>query len=50
MAMKELEYPFNPEYLIKKKKSIKKALLSEQAERIKRRIAVLGGVQRAMSG
>lgn len=41
--MKELEYPFDAEYILKKKKSIKKALLSENAVSMKKRIAVLGG-------
>ena len=41
--MKELEYPFDAGYLINKKKSIKKALLSEETPRIKKKIAVLGG-------
>lgn len=42
--MKELEYPFDSEYILKKKKSIKKQLLAEGEGRfIKKRIAVLGG-------
>ena len=47
--MKELEYPFNAEYILKKRKSLKKELsaqngvaLNEQA-RISKRIAILGG-------
>lgn len=42
--MKELEYPFNAEYILKKRKAVKRELLtqSEQA-RIEKRIAVLGG-------
>ncbi len=42
--MKELEYPFNPEYILKKRKSIKKRLINEEnTNRISKRIAVLGG-------
>lgn len=41
--MRELEYPFDGEYLLKKSKSIKKTLLADDASRIQKRIAVLGG-------
>lgn len=41
--MKELEYPFDSEYIIKKRKSIKRALLSDGSNRLKKKIAVLGG-------
>lgn len=42
--MKELEYPFWPEYILKKRKSIKKRLLGEDGQgRITKRIAILGG-------
>lgn len=41
--MKELEYPFDSEYILKKSKSIRKALLADGRERIHKRIAVLGG-------
>lgn len=41
--MKELEYPFDNSYILKKKKSIKRELLSSDAQRLKKRIAVLGG-------
>ena len=42
--MKELEYPFNSEYILKKRKSIKKSLINEEnTKRILKRIAVLGG-------
>lgn len=43
--MKELEYPFNGEYILKKRKAIKRALLGELAERkcLSKRIAILGG-------
>ena len=41
--MKELEYPFDPRYLIKKKRSIKRQLLSADTKYIDKKIAVLGG-------
>ena len=41
--MKELEYPFDNSYIMKKSKSIKKALLADGSDRIKKKIAVLGG-------
>lgn len=41
--MRELEYPFDSEYILKKAKSIKKALLADGSKRISKRIAVLGG-------
>lgn len=41
--MKELEYPFNSEYIIKKRKSIKRKLLSDGTTRLKKKIAVFGG-------
>ncbi len=41
--MKELQYPFDSAYILKKKKSIKKALLADGAARIEKKIAVLGG-------
>ena len=42
--MKELEYPFNAEYILKKRKSIKKSLINEaDTKRISKRIAILGG-------
>ncbi len=42
--MEELTYPFNPELLLKKKKSIKKQLLVDGTERLEKKIAILGGV------
>ena len=36
-------YPFDSGYIIKKQRSLKKALLSDGRERIKKKIAVLGG-------
>lgn len=41
--MKELQYPFDSEYIIKKRKSIKRALLSDGSSRLKKKIAVFGG-------
>ena len=43
--MKELEYPFNAEEIIKKKKSIKRELLSDRNRTfLEKKIAILGGV------
>ena len=41
--MRELEYPFDGEYILKKSKHIKKELLADESVRIKKKIAVLGG-------
>ncbi len=41
--MQELQYPFNSEYILKKAKSIKRALQAEKVSRIPKKIAVLGG-------
>ncbi len=41
--MQELEYPFDSEYILKKAKSIKKALLADGTNRMPKKIAVLGG-------
>lgn len=41
--VRELEYPFDNEYILKKAKSLKKALLNEDTKRIQKKIAVLGG-------
>ena len=41
--MRELEYPFDGELILKKAKSIKKTLLADGSRRISKRIAVLGG-------
>lgn len=43
LMLKELEYPFDNDYILKKKKSIKRQLLSDGTSRIKKRVAVLGG-------
>lgn len=45
MEIPELTYPFNAEYLLKKKKKLKRAMLSdENVVFIDKRIAILGGV------
>jgi FkbH-like protein len=41
--MKELEYPFDSDYILKKKKSLKKALLEENTGFSDKKIAILGG-------
>ena len=41
--MNELEYPFDTEYIIKKRKSIKRKLLADGSKRLKKKIAVFGG-------
>ncbi len=41
--MKELEYPFDSAYIMKKRRSLKKSLLADGAARVKKKIAVLGG-------
>lgn len=41
--MKELEYPFDSKYIIKKKKSLKRELLSRDVKYVEKKIAVLGG-------
>jgi len=41
--MKCLEYPFEAEYLLKKKKSLKRELMEQNDNRIVKKIAVLGG-------
>lgn len=41
--MKALEYPFDSEYILKKKKSIKRELLAEKESRIHKNFAILGG-------
>lgn len=41
--MKELEYPFDPRLIIKKKKSLKRELLESGGGFIEKKIAVLGG-------
>ncbi len=41
--MVELEYPFDSEYIIKKRKSIKRTLLADGTKRLKKKIAVFGG-------
>lgn len=41
--MKELQYPFDPDYILSKKKSIRRKLLENQEGMIDKRVAILGG-------
>lgn len=41
--MRELEYPFDSDYILKKSKKLKRILLESDAPRLKKKIAVLGG-------
>lgn len=41
--MKELEYPFDSAYILKKRKKIRRELLSDGRDRIKKKIAILCG-------
>lgn len=41
--MRELTYPFDSEYILKKSKRIKKELLASDEKRVQKKIAVLGG-------
>lgn len=41
--MKELEYPFDSNYILQKKKSIKKQLLDQDKKFLEKNIAILGG-------
>lgn len=41
--MKCLKYPFDSEYILRKKKSIKRELLSEEKSYVEKNIAILGG-------
>ncbi len=41
--MKELEYPFDSEYILKKSKQIRRRLLESGADFVRKKIAVLGG-------
>lgn len=41
--MRELEYPFDSEYILKKSRKIKKQLIAEGKSFLKKKIAVLGG-------
>ena len=43
VTMKELQYPFDANYILSKKKSIRRQLLADGRERIKKKIAILGG-------
>ena len=41
--MKELEYPFDSDFILKKRKSLKRQLLEDGSSKIKKNIAILGG-------
>lgn len=41
--MKELEYPFDAEYILTERKKIKRTLLNKETNFIKKKIAILGG-------
>ncbi|MBO4890107.1 MAG: HAD-IIIC family phosphatase, partial [Lachnospiraceae bacterium] len=41
--MKELEYPFDARFLIKKKKSLKRELLAADTKYVEKKVAILGG-------
>ncbi len=41
--MKELEYPFDARYIVKKKKSLRRELLAQDVKFVEKKIAVLGG-------
>ena len=41
--LKELDYPFDAEYILKKAKSIRRQLLSDGNLKIHKKIAVFGG-------
>lgn len=43
--MRQLEYPFDADEIIKKRKSLRRSLMEEEAasSRLKKRVAVLGG-------
>lgn len=43
VSMKILEYPFDNEYILKKRKAIRRELLADGSSRIQKKIAVLGG-------
>ena len=43
MSVRELEYPFDSDYILKKAKSIKKILLLQERDYLEKKIAVLGG-------
>ncbi|MCD8069562.1 MAG: HAD-IIIC family phosphatase [Lachnospiraceae bacterium] len=41
--MRELEYPFDAEFILKKKRALRKKLIAENGNMIEKRVAVLGG-------
>ncbi len=42
-SLRELEYPFDSEYILKNAKKLRRVLLAEEGARIRKKIAVLGG-------
>ena len=42
-SLRELEYPFDSEYILKNAKKLRRVLLAEEGVRIRKKIAVLGG-------
>ncbi|MBP5465481.1 MAG: hypothetical protein J6Y13_09960, partial [Treponema sp.] len=40
--MKELEYPFDSNYILTNKKKLRRRLLEEKGKRLRKRIAILG--------
>ena len=44
MGMKQLEYPYDPDYILRKKKAIRRELLAREGIRyVEKKIAILGG-------
>ena len=41
--LSELEYPFDAELILQKKKSLRRRLLDDKSSRITKKIAILGG-------
>lgn len=41
--MRELEYPFDPDWILRRRKALRRALLAEDKPRLHKKIAVLGG-------
>ena len=44
IQMKELEYPFDSSYIMKKSKGLKKALLADGSDRIHIKVIVMEGI------
>ena len=43
MIMKELQFPFDTDYILSKKKRIRRELLEKSKDCVEKRIAILGG-------